>query len=236
MIKGIVFDKDGTLLEFGPFWIPVARKAISRVLINHNCFNEDVLEQMLDSIGVNDGIRGLLCYGSYAEMCEKINEIQAKYTPDDILTYEEIADSFSESVKYGEIVPTCDNMSDFMSELKERDISIAVITTDNYEITKYTLQKLGIYEFIDKIYADDGTNPNKPNPYYMNCFMKDFSLDKSDICMVGDTLTDVRFAKNSGVKMIGVAKDDISKNILLSQTHTVVHDISNILEELGIYE
>ena len=33
-IKGIIFDKDGTLADFGSFWIPVAEKVIHDILLS----------------------------------------------------------------------------------------------------------------------------------------------------------------------------------------------------------
>ncbi len=234
MIRGIAFDKDGTLLEFSPFWISVAQKGISYLLDKHNCFNENILDEMLNAIGAYDGINGLLCYGSYKDICKKINEVQTRYNSNILFTYEEVLDSFNKNAKYGEVVSTCSDIIEFMRRLKKKQINVAVITTDNYEIADYTLKKLGIREFVDKIYSDDGVNPTKPDPYYMNCFMNDFSLDRTEVCMVGDTLTDVRFAENSGVKMIGVAKDESAKIKLLSENDIVIPDISHILEVIDI--
>ena len=48
--------------------------------------------------------------------------------------------------------------------------------------------------------------------------------------MVGDTLTDMNFAKNAGVKAIGVAKSEKNKSILMPYADAVIHDISKILE------
>ena len=44
--------------------------------------------------------------------------------------------------------------------------------------------------------------------------------------MVGDTLTDMRFAKNAGIRAIGVAKNEKNRKILSTMTDTVVHDVS----------
>ena len=30
-VRGVIFDKDGTLIEFQPFWIPVTRRVLSRL-------------------------------------------------------------------------------------------------------------------------------------------------------------------------------------------------------------
>ncbi len=233
MIKGIVFDKDGTLLEYDAFWVAVAVKAVSKVLCNHNCKTDDMVEAMLNAIGAYEGINGILCYGSYAEICDIINKTQKeKGDPEMSFTYEEILDAFSTSVKYGKILPACEDITGFMKALKKKGIKTAVVTTDSSEITDFCLKELGIREYIDKVYTDDGINPTKPNPYYMNCFLKDFSLDKSEVLMVGDTLTDIRFAKNSGVRPISVAKKEEDKNMLLKENDTVVYDISHVIEVL----
>ena len=51
-------------------------------------------------------------------------------------------------------------------------------------------------------------------------------IEKSEILMVGDTQTDVLFAKNSGVKFMGVAKTENNKAVLSKIADTVANDLS----------
>jgi phosphoglycolate phosphatase-like HAD superfamily hydrolase len=44
--------------------------------------------------------------------------------------------------------------------------------------------------------------------------------------MVGDTLSDMNFAINGGIRSVGLAKSEENKAILLEKTDTVVPDIS----------
>ena len=53
---------------------------------------------------------------------------------------------------------------------------------------------------------------------------KEYEKDK--IVMVGDTLTDVKFARNAKIRVIGVAKNQKNKDILNKQADFVVDDVS----------
>ena len=50
--------------------------------------------------------------------------------------------------------------------------------------------------------------------------------------MVGDTMTDINFAKNAGIRVVGVAKSEQNKRILAPYAEAVISDVSNLLNLL----
>ena len=67
-----------------------------------------------------------------------------------------------------------------------------------------TLAVLGIEDLFEKIYTDDGINPIKSNPKCALDFLSKFHISAQSTVMVGDTMTDIRFARNAGISVIGV--------------------------------
>ena len=82
------------------------------------------------------------------------------------------------------------------------------------------------------IYTDDGTIPTKPDSACAEDFCRRFDLEKERILMVGDTLTDVAFAKNAGISMIAVAKRKENRDLLLKHTDVVLPDVSYLEENI----
>lgn len=228
-IKGIIFDKDGTLMDFGKFWIPTAENAVRDILDIVGADNS-LSSEMLDSIGAYDGIRGILCSGTYEQIADKFydvlsnNGIETDKTSLKIITLQ----AFHNSIKYGEIVPTCDNIKEVFAELKKSGRIIALVTTDDEYITKKCLERLGIYNFFDVIYSDDGMHPSKPNPYYISKICGDMGLAADELVMVGDTMTDIKFAGNGGIMSIGVAKNKNDRDIISKSADYVIDDISKL--------
>ena len=69
-ICGIIFDKDGTLLDFNKFWVSITDKAMDEIL--QKCGADISLKpKVLSALGVVDGdtdITGQLCSGTYESM------------------------------------------------------------------------------------------------------------------------------------------------------------------------
>jgi HAD superfamily hydrolase (TIGR01549 family) len=140
--------------------------------------------------------------------------------------------TYKSNAETGDVKPTCENLASVLAELKKQDKKLAVVTTDNREITLKCLKALGIEKMFDKIYTDDGVTPVKPDPYCVNDFCASFGLDKTKVIMVGDTMTDMNFAKNAGISVIGIAKSEGNRNILSPYAHALIDDPSYILELL----
>lgn len=63
-------------------------------------------------------------------------------------------------------------------------------------------------------------------------FKEKFALAEEDVFMVGDTLTDVRFARNSNIKVVGVLSGASKKEDLEEEADYILDsmkDISKIL-------
>ncbi len=235
-IKAIIFDKDGTLIDFDSFWLTISQKAIADILKSIN--REDIsVEEVLAELGVKDGvtsINGVLCYGTYTQMSSVIYNVLKKHGCE--LSEAEAAsittDAYHNNYNAGILRPTCENIYDVLVKLKGLGIKLAVVTTDDEKMTKKCLDGLGIEPLFEKVYTDDGTTPVKPDPYCISALCGELGISKSEIIMVGDTLTDANFAKNGGIKMIGVAKSETNKEILAPHTNVVVPDISYIYDIL----
>lgn len=232
--KAIIFDKDGTLIDFDAFWVSISKEAVDKILNEIDANNIDA-DEILKALGIHDGvthINGVLCYGTYEEMAEVIyNVLKEHGVKIELSKVTKITiDAYHESIGVGEIKPICEGLSKTLEELKCKGIKLAVVTSDDYFGAKKCLDGLGITKYFDKICANDGIHPPKPNPYYIEEMCKEYNLYKEEIVMVGDTLTDTSFAKNGGIKVIGVAKNESNQNILKEVADCVIPDVSYIFD------
>ena len=234
--KAVIFDKDGTLMDFESFWVTVSRYAISDIL--EKCSIKNVsADEVLPCLDVEDGIaniNGILAQDPYPVMANAIHSRLQKYgckfTAGEMT--EITIDSYHSNVDKGIVKPICNDIIGVFSKLKKLGLILAVVTTDDPYDTKLCLEKLGIIDFFDEIYTDDGIMPPKPDPYCLNAFCEKYGIAKNEVIMVGDTLNDVNFAKRGNVKIIGVAKSKNNRDILSKSADLVMNDISQILDYL----
>lgn len=232
-VRAVIFDKDGTVLDFDAFWLPIAVKA-TEVITSKLGISDVPSEKILESMGLVDGvasINGSICFGTYRDMAEDMNGVFRNfgYSFDIEKLAELTVEAYHTSTDAGEIKPTCENIEEVMQSLKKKGITLVLITSDGPVMTDKCLKGLGIDRYFDLVITDDGTHPNKPDPFMINKLCDDYKLDKSEIIMVGDTLTDMNFAINGGIRSVGLAKTEENKAILLDKTDTVVQDISCLL-------
>ncbi len=234
-VKGIIFDKDGTLIDFDSFWIPTAEKATEEIINVFFAHDIDINTFML-AMGVKEGvcdIEGVLCKGTYKDICDTYFDVLERhgYVVDKNLLYETIVITYEKSTRFGCIKPACKNLKETLTYLKNKGIRLAVATTDNEKITNECLEFLGIIDCFDKIYTDNGSIPTKPNSEIAKDFLNLVNVSEMELLMVGDTLTDIKFASNSNIEIMCVAKTKENKNILRRYTDNVYDDVS-VLREL----
>ena len=233
--EAVIFDKDGTLVDFDAFWVSLSEVA-TRDVLQRLGQREELLWDVLEAFGVHCGetdINSVLCKGTYTEMAEIFSAILEKngYRISSDALEILLREAYNTHAPEGEVKATGETLRQVLLTLKKSK-KLAVITTDNEQITLLCLNKLGIADLFDKIYIDDGEMAAKPDPASALDFCRSFGIKKENVVVVGDTLTDVLFARNAGIRMVGVAKSHKNRQILSEATETVIRDVSELLELL----
>lgn len=232
----IIFDKDGTLLDFDAFWITVTEKAMADVFSALSMPNSH-LPEILEALGVHNGTTepdGALCQAPYEEIGQIVYGVLVKHgcpaAQDAVVRL--VTDGFSHNATAGNVRPTCPNLKEILQGLKDQGKILALVTTDNPFITETCLKGLGIDTLFDAVYTDDGKLPAKPDPYCALHLCSSFGIDKQALVMVGDTLTDIRFARNAGIPSVGLARSEGSRGVLSGQASVVISDLSQLEDAL----
>jgi phosphoglycolate phosphatase-like HAD superfamily hydrolase len=73
-IRGILFDKDGTLLDFNSIWVPAANCMIDKILYKYSKFDNTIIRnKLLQSIGIegeNISGQGILASGTVFDIAD----------------------------------------------------------------------------------------------------------------------------------------------------------------------
>jgi len=237
-IKAIVFDKDGTLVDFETYWREVATYAAGIIFpelgIEAPNIKEHLCEMGLSDDGVD--ISGALPRGDHALMATLIYEFAKRYGSP--CTFDEAVRAFARGYgkgakEQGTVRSTAKRLPALIEKLKSLGVKTALITSDEASGAEVCLKRLGILSYFDTVLAYDGVTPAKPDPAFMNRFCLLHSVSPGEVIMVGDTETDMLFAKNSGAFALGLATSDKNKNILLSAgADAVISDLWQIFDFL----
>ena len=229
-MKGIIFDKDGTLLKFDSFWRPVTEHAVEYILRERKA-PPGMKDRMMEAAGLDSGICGLIYRGTYAQLSEAFQNVLEEGGMDADRMDELTLEAFRNSMEAGKIIPACADMDEVFRRLKESGVRLFLVTTDCREITGRCLDKLKIRQYFDEIYTDDDDRGHpKPDPYLIQEIIKKYGMKKEELVMVGDTVTDMEFAGNGGIKAIGVADKEADRRILKRYTETVIDNIGYLPE------
>ncbi len=94
-----------------------------------------------------------------------------------------------------------DGVKEMLSTISQSKV---LLSNKDEKFSKQILETLGLSKFFTEIYGGDSFKEKKPNPLPIYEIMKNFSLNKEDIVMVGDGTNDVMVGKNAGITTIGV--------------------------------
>lgn len=231
-IKGILFDKDGTLLQFGTLWIDVEYEVIDALLEKIGEAGNDELKRALcTSIGLHDGEvdeKGYFASGTSQDIAHAFQGVLPHDVPGlhDWLV-EQATMKTKEHIR--KVQPTCD-LHLLFSDLRSRGITIGMATSDDNEITRLCIEALGIEQ--DLLFVGTAElYPKKPNPDVVYAFCRQFGLQPHEVAIVGDTVKDLQLAKNSGAGCgIGVLCGVGSREELSAYTEYVAKSPAQLIK------
>ena len=128
------------------------------------------------------------------------------------------------------------NVKETISELKKREIKIALSTNKTPEILHKQMELKGIENDFDLILCDDGKIPLKPDPTMVKMEVEHFNCKPNEILFVGDAKTDMEAGRKGNAITVYCAFGfgDIS-NIPYIPDYQIndMLDILNIVDKLS---
>jgi phosphoglycolate phosphatase len=201
-IRGILFDKDGTLIDVIGTWLPVYREMLAEAFPG----KPGVWEEILQRAGYDPDANSF-----------QANSVIAAGTTDQLVDLwwpglgkedrreriRRVDDDFVEkSVKYMRpLIP----LEPILRELKSRKIKLGIATNDNEVSARNHVAMLKIDSLIDFVAGYDSVKQAKPAGDMVHAFCDACGLLPSEIAVVGDNLHDLEMAHRAGAALaIGV--------------------------------
>ena len=184
MIKGIVFDVDGVLLNSMPVWENLGELYLERLGVKA----EKDLGETLFAMTLEEGAQYLI----------------ERYGLDK--TPEEIIKGLNREVKdfYVSKVPLKEGVRQYLYEFRERNIPMVIATTGDRENAQAALKRLKVYSYFQGIFtcSEIGSGKNQPDIYYAAALQLD--TDPKETLVFEDALHAIQTAKRAGFKTVGV--------------------------------
>lgn len=185
-IKGIIFDIDGTLTSTNELiyasFNHIAKKYLGRIFSN---------EEIVSLFGpTEEVILKQLCPDKFEQVCEEYFE-------------------FYRSHHYmAKIYPGIPEILEF---LKDKNIPLGIFTGKGRRASLITLEETGVKEYFDTIVTGDEVKNHKPSPEGIKIFLDKHTLKPEMVLMIGDAPSDIKAAKEAGVKVASVLWDKYTK-------------------------
>ncbi|KQL49664.1 hypothetical protein AN963_08045 [Brevibacillus choshinensis] len=240
-IKGILFDKDGTLIDFHVFFVQVANDLVDNLVEDFHLPNDHLLkEELLEAIGLRGNQvdpQGILSSGTSRDISVAFFEwlqkkIEVSFSLEQLNTWIHQKLFVLTKTNGAHIKPTTD-LSALFAELRRLRIKVGVATADDLESTLFCLEKLGIREFVDFIGTSD-YYAKKPDPHMLHAFCETCNLHSSEVAVAGDTVVDMLLAKNGKAGLaIGVLSGVSTSEKLESFADILLPSVGDIIGKGG---
>lgn len=230
--QAIIFDKDGTLIDFDAMWGGWTVYLAEQL---HQSSGLNVHAPLCMAFGYDEGTNKVLAHGKVAaspmaqlyelaieviqslgldlEAAQKIVE-ESWCIPDPVLLAKPLTD-----------------LRDLFYKLQTENIKIAIATADDRAPTQAMIEAFDIEEYISTmVCADDGI-PTKPKPDMVLTICERISIAPSKVMVIGDTVSDLKMARAAGAGLcVGVlsgvskARDLVQYADILIESIDELHD------------
>ncbi len=232
-LRGVLFDKDGTLLDFGRTWEPVNRRAAL-----HAAGGDAALAQRLLRACGMDPETGrveadsLFAASSTGEIARAMIDHGARV---DLAALTETLDRFFVDGA-ADSVPLTD-LAGLFSKLKERGLKLGIASSDNEASIRLMAERTGIAELLDFVAGYDSGHGVKPGPGMIHAFADAVGIEPRHVVMVGDNTHDLHMARSATAGLaVGVLSGTGAREHLEPiADHVIdgVDDLLDLLDSLG---
>jgi phosphoglycolate phosphatase len=225
VIRGILFDKDGTLLDYDASWEPVNRQlALMAAKGDQALANTLLLACGMDpqtGVVVADS---LLAAGNSRQIAQGLMDAGAAYDLETLTA--ELDHIFAASADFS--VPVTD-LALLFAQLKQKGLKIGIASSDNERSIRAIVRRFGLDAHVDFIAGYDSGHGCKPEPGMVHGFCAATGLSVAEVAVVGDNNHDLHMGRNAGAGLaIAVLTGTGSRETLSANSDFCLNDITEL--------
>ena len=233
-LAGILFDKDGTLVDFDATWGGAAHHVMQQMSGGDPAVYARIAAAM-HYLPETRRFRPTspMIAGSTADYAALWAEILGR--PSDPLLFAELDRRFS-AAALDTMLPLGDPASVF-AVLHERGFRLGIATNDAEASARAQCERLGLVPLLDFIAGYDSGHGGKPDPGMVLGFARHIGADPAEIALVGDSVHDLEAARAAGAIAIAVLSGPAQRPALEPHADHVIDavaDLPALLTRLGL--
>lgn len=207
MIKAVIFDLDGTLIQSEQIIMDGYAYAMQMHLPNIEITRDDItnfLGQTLEN-----------SFKQYTKDTDIIFELTKTYR-----TYT--------SEKSNEELITYPNAHNIVKYLKDKNIKLGIVTSKGLEVATENLKTVGLDGMFDCLIGYESVENHKPSPDGLLKALEILNVKPEEAIYIGDHENDIKAAKKAQMLSCGVTYSHRLEELLFESPTYVVDDLINL--------
>jgi HAD superfamily hydrolase (TIGR01509 family) len=211
MIKAVIFDMDGVMIDSEPLWEKTERILLARRDIEYTPTYRDQI------VGLNQNDSGKLLIDTF-ELNEKVEDVISERV--EILTaiYEE------ELEVVRDLIPLLD-------DLRDHQFKLAIASSSPLRVINFVLDMFSLHEYFPTVVSGECTDNGKPHPAIYLHTADRLEVEPSECVAIEDSINGLRSAKAAGMYCIAVPDKRLSQ-VEFQNADLIVPNLSRISPEL----
>ena len=210
MIKNILFDLDGTILNCEKLQVSI----LQQLFDNHKVSKDNIdFTTLIGPPLINT-------FAKYFGECNCQNVMQE---------YENIY----QNIKIHNVI-LMPEMKSILQTLKKKGYHLFVTSLQIKDVVIKELKYVGVYDYFDKVVTDNPDFPYKNKPDLISDLIKEQKLDISETVVIGDTKNDLLGGEQNGLQTItvtwGYGKDCVKNQKYIAKN---ANELIRIIDELN---